>query len=101
MERKMEDMTGFKIKIIEEIWEKVVEMLHSTNPWRGEDCGRQGSWICQTKKVTGKNKTQDCTKRSLVYETWCETCHEEEEIRIEDKEISDEKKKEAIQGIRL
>ena len=34
---------------------------------------------CLTKSRTGKNSTQDCTRRSLVYETWCMTCYEKDE----------------------
>ena len=40
---------------------------------------------------TGKQKTQECTKRSIVYETWCLTC-ETRELEKAMEEESDEKK---------
>ena len=39
---------------------------------------------------TWRNLEQDCSKRSIVYETWCLTCAEREEKRIEE-EVEDEK----------
>ena len=82
-ERQM-SMTGYRIKIVEQAGRKISELLHSSNPWRGEDCGRDDCWPCNTKKITGKDKRKECTKRSLVYETWCITCFEAEKERIEE-----------------
>ena len=48
-EADMEKITGYKIKIVEEAGEKVRDILHSSNPWRGDDCGREGCWLCRTK----------------------------------------------------
>ena len=44
--------------------------------------------------MTEKNMKQDCTKRSCVYETWCETCLREEQDRIDDEEDTSDKEKE-------
>jgi hypothetical protein len=38
--------------------------------------------MCSTKVYTGKNKTQKCSKRNLVYHTFCITCQEKETERI-------------------
>ena len=43
--------------------------------------------------MTGKGRKQDCTKRSLVYETWCETCKRTELEKIDMEEIEEEEKK--------
>ena len=72
------------MKVVEEAGDKLVDMLRATNPWRGENCGRDDCWLCQTKEMTGKNKTQDCTRRSIVYETWCETCLQRDTKQSED-----------------
>ena len=49
-----------------------------------------------------KFKKQDCTKRNLVYETWCETCRREEEKKIDDDEgIADEEKQRKKDDIRV
>ena len=93
-EEEMEKLSGFKIKVVEEVGEKVKDILHSSNPWRGEDCGREGCWLCQTKLMTEKWKSQDCMKRSLVYETWCETCLQEEKEKIDDDDSLEDREKE-------
>ena len=80
----VEKLTGYKIKIIEEAGEKVMDILHSSNPWRGKDCGGTNCWLCMTKEMTGKQKTQDYMKRSLVYKTWGETCLRKVKETIED-----------------
>ena len=53
-EENMEKLSGFKIKIVEEAGEKIMDILHSSNPWRGENCGREGCWLCETKEMTEK-----------------------------------------------
>ena len=40
---------------------------------------------CVTKEYTGKMKTQDCSKRSMVYETWCIDCEEKAKQEIDHK----------------
>ena len=87
------ELTGYRMKVVEQAGRKISELLHSSNPWRGEDCGREDCWPCKTKKMTGKDKRKECTKRSLVYETWCITCYDAEKSRIEE-EIEDEKERE-------
>ena len=59
-ERQM-GMTGYRMKVVEQAVRKISELLHSANPWRGQDC-----WPCKTKKITGKDKKKECSKRSLV-----------------------------------
>ena len=85
VEQDMEKTSGYRIKIVEESGEKILDILHSSNPWKGEDCGRERSMLCATKAMTEKNKKQDCRKRSLVYETWCETC-----LRKDTKEVQEQ-----------
>ena len=99
IESEMEKTAGYRIKIVEETGDKIMDLLHSSNPWKGEDCGRERCWICETKRMTDKNKKQDCTKRSLVYETWCETCLRVEEDKIEKEEITEKEKEEKKRSI--
>ena len=73
-ENDLNKLTGYRMKIVEEAGDKLIDMLRSTNPWKGEHCGRDDCWLCWTKNMTDKDKSQDCTRRSIVYETWCETC---------------------------
>ena len=76
-EEQMEKLTGYRLKIVEQTGDKLLDLLQFSNPWRGKDCGRTDCWLCQTKAMTEKNLKQDCTRRSLMYETWCETCYRE------------------------
>ena len=100
-ENDMEKITGYRLKIVEEAGEKIVDILHSSNPWKGEDCGRQGCLLCKTKEMTGKGKKQDCMKRSLVYETWCETCYRAEIDKIDEEEGDEEEKERKKKRIKM
>ena len=51
--------------------------------------------LCTTKNNTGKNLSQDCTRRSLCYEIWCRKCEKDGEREIE-REEKDEKEKEIL-----
>ena len=101
VEADMEKMSGYRVKVVEEAGETIKDILHSSNPWRGENCGRTNCWLCRTKEMTGKGKHQDCTKRSLVYETWCETCAEKEREKVEREDLDDEEKQRKMKKIHL
>ena len=73
-EEELGARTGYKIKIVERTGTKLEDMLHKSNPWQGQDCGRPQCILCETKQKTGKNMDKDCTKRCIIYETWCMTC---------------------------
>ena len=75
-EAKLQDMTGYRLKIVERAGLKLEDILHKADPWQGQDCKHEKCLLCLTKSRTDKNTTQDCSRRSLVYETWCMTCHE-------------------------
>jgi len=95
----MEKTSGYRIKIVEEMGEKILDILHTSYPWKGEDCGRQKCLLCSTKEMTGKGKKQDCKNRSLVYETWCETCAQKDREKKDMEDIPEEeteKKKKEI-----
>ena len=75
----------------------VVDKLHKSSPWRGEVYGREGFWQCWTKQRLEKGNVRCCTRRSLVYESWCISCKgkETEEIKktADDMKIKKGKKK--------
>ena len=77
-ELKLEDLTGYRLKVIERAGTKLEHILHKSDPWSGKLCGRWKCLICNTKKKTGKDLKQNCTTRSAVYETWCNTCAEKD-----------------------
>jgi hypothetical protein len=76
-EAKLQEMTGYRLKIVERSGLKLEDLLHRADPWQGKDCGRD-CLLCITKQKTGNNSTQDCSRRSLVYETWCMTCFDQD-----------------------
>ena len=60
--------------------------------------------MCQTKAYTGRPLTQDCKKRSVIYETRCITCEENVIKEIEEtyKDEENEKiMKDEIRNIKL
>ena len=73
-EAKLEDLTGYRLKVVERGGTKLENILHKSNLWEGKDCQRKNCLLCDTKLKTGKNTRQSCSKRNAVYETWCATC---------------------------
>ena len=69
--------------MVEKAGTKVGHVLTDSDPWSGQDCPRERCWLCETKSITGKNKRQECTKRNLVYETYCMNCESEAKKEIE------------------
>ena len=63
----------------------MTSMLAKSNPWSGDDCGRLRRLLCHTKAATGKNLSQSCSKRNIVYETWCNDCLVQSEGKEGDK----------------
>ena len=101
-EEKMGKFAKNKIKIIERAGIKLQDVLTRSNPWKGQDCQRTNCLLCLTKKSTEKYTTQECTKRSLVYETWCRTCEEQEIQKIEEQQdVSEQEIKQQKAQIKL
>ena len=100
-EKEMEKQTGIRVKIVEKAGTKLIDMLHKADPWQGKDCGRELCLLCSTKMETEKGMEQDCTRRNIVYETWCRSCEEKEKERILEKKMEKEEEKEAIMNIGL
>ena len=99
-EETLEGLTGYRVKVVEQVGDKLLSRLHTSNPWRGEHCGRTDCWPCETKTWTEQDTRKECSKRSLVYETWCQTCYEMEKEVIEQEVDDEEERKKQIEGIR-
>ena len=80
-EEKLLSLTGYKINIVEEAGKNLEDLLHRADHWQGRDCRRERCLLCVTKSKTGKNLTQDCTRRSLCYKMWFMKCEKDEEKR--------------------
>ena len=77
-ENHFEETTNWRLKMVEKAGVKVSSMLTDSDPWSGQDCSRESCWLCETKLTTGKLTNQDCTRRNLVYETYCMSCEEKD-----------------------
>ena len=84
-EEKMEGMTGYRMKVVEKGGNKLVDLLNKANPWASQECGRNRCMLCTTKKKEGKKNRQDCMKRNCVYETYCMTCTQRQDMEIEER----------------
>ena len=73
------------------------DILHKSDPWQGQDCLRENCLLCKTKEKTAKNKTQDCYKRSIVYQTWCMTCWDRDLEKATVESNGDKKKLEELE----
>ena len=91
-EENLMKLTGYKLKVVEQVGDKILDKLHTANPWRGRPCGREDCWPCNIKAWTETDGKKDCTKRSLIYETWCQTCFEKDKEAVEE-EFEDEKER--------
>ena len=62
------------MKIVERGGLKLEDVLVKKNLWEGENCEREKCLLCDTKFKDEKIVKKSCTKRNLVYKTWCNTC---------------------------
>ena len=69
--RSFEEISVIRVKIVERIGEKIVDILHKSNPWEAVHCMRDDCVFCNSnnEKLIGK-----CKKRNIVYETECLIC---------------------------
>ena len=84
-------ISGWFFKVVERGGDSLVDLIHKSDPWAGEDCERDQCKPCWTKIRLGKFKSQDCTKRNCIYETWCISCWERDKAKVEEMCKDDEK----------
>ena len=51
--KEIEKVGKFKIKLVEKTGDKVVDLLHKSNPWSDEDCGRMDCLLCNSASEKG------------------------------------------------
>ena len=78
-----------------------MDLITKSNPWQGHDCKRENCLLCFTKSQTEKLKSQECSKRNIVYETRCVTCEENSRKEIQEQELPDKERKEKEKKIIL
>ena len=87
-----------KVKIVERTGDKIVDLLHKSDAWANRDCLRKDCWPCAS---AGENGTKGkCNRRSVLYETYCETCEEENKLNMDSEKEIREKGSEKIENKR-
>ena len=66
--------TGISIKVVERAGAKLEEILHKSNPWEDSDCKRDICKPCLSESMNSEPRFKNCTRRSIVYKTWCNLC---------------------------
>ena len=72
---------------MEQAGQNLGSLLVKSTPWAGTPCEEDNCLLCKTKLKTGKNLAQDCTKRNLTYQTWCQTCLDQDGAGKSEEEI--------------
>ena len=67
----MENLMGFRMKVIERTGTKLKDLFSPTNIWKGSKCEREGCTTCSQ----GGEDLPDCKRRSIVYESICTKCN--------------------------
>ena len=93
VERRTQNMMGFKTKVVEGVGSKLRNLLPNSNPWKGAGCAREGCIPC----AQPGEKKQDCRKRNIVYESRCMVCNPEgEKAKKVGKELEDKRETPSI-----
>ena len=66
--------TGLNVKVVERGGTKIQDLLCKSNPWDNSDCSRIDCFTCSSSARSDKPNYKSCYRRSVVYETWCNTC---------------------------
>ena len=98
--KMLEGFTRIRLRIVERAGEKLMDLLHKSNPWDKTLCGREDCKLCNG---TDEKLWGTCKTRNIVYETECYTCKEKneggEEVReteVSTIEVSQRKRKREV-----
>ena len=69
-EAGISELTGDRVKVVEKSGTTLKDLLHQSNPWAGQDCGREDCMICEK----GDERSGDCKRRNITYRTFCLPC---------------------------
>ena len=77
-------MTWYRVKYVEKAGINLGNLLCKSDHWAGRMWGRTECLLYFAKEKSGENMHQSCTKRNVVYETWCQGCVEKAEKTAEE-----------------
>ena len=78
---KLKPWTGLNLKVIERVGEKIEDMIHRSNPWDDVNCERAECFSCKSSAKMSEPKYSYCKTRSIVYQTWCQTCLDSRKLK--------------------
>ena len=78
---KLKPWTGINLKVIERVGEKIEDMIHRSNPWDDVNCERAECFSCKSSAKMSEPKNSYCKTRSIVYQTWCQTCLDSRKLK--------------------
>ena len=67
--------TAIGLKVVECAGEQLQEILCKSNPWENESCERDCCFTCESSIGSDDTRIKSCRQRSVVYQTWCNTCY--------------------------
>ena len=68
---RLENVIGFKVKVVERAGASLKSLFPTNNLWEGQKCGRADCTTCEQ----GAEMLPNCTKSSLLYENICGICN--------------------------
>ena len=74
MIQQLRPWTSINMKVVERAGDKLEDILCKSNPWDSSDCKRENCFTCESSVGQEKEKIKNCRQRSVIYETWCESC---------------------------
>ena len=83
--QELKPWTRLNIKVIERAGERLEDMLHKSNCWENSDCGRENCKICETSVKDESIPFKNCTRRSILYKTLCESCRKRNVSKLGEK----------------
>ena len=69
--QELKPWTRISIKIVERAGERLEDQLHKSDPWESSNCGRNMCLPCETSMNDDNSNLKSCTRRSVIYKTWC------------------------------
>ena len=95
--QELKPWTRLNIKVVERASEKLEDVVHKSNAWEEQDCGRTGCLPCETATKVEESRHKNCTRRLILYKTWCKICRKENVEKLGDTENNKRKMQEQIE----
>ena len=84
VEDEVSNKVDYRVKMTEAAGTPMSLILTNNNPWGCQDCRREDCTTC----AQGDEKLIACRKRTVLYETYCTLCNQEEAKRGKKDEIT-------------